>query len=64
MSDFQKYKVKRMKQNPEFWKGHEERYEDFKLSAENFLIVQEALDNPPEPNEDLVAAMRQYKSGS
>ena len=31
MSDFQKYKKKRMKQDPEFWSGYEERLETFKL---------------------------------
>jgi len=31
MSDFQKYKKKRMKQDPEFWSGYDERIETFKL---------------------------------
>jgi len=31
MSDFQKYKKKRMKEDPEFWDGYEERLETFKL---------------------------------
>ena len=31
MSDFQKYKKKRMKQDPEFWSGYDERLETFKL---------------------------------
>ena len=31
MSDFQKYKEKRMKQEPEFWSGYDERLETFKL---------------------------------
>ena len=31
MSDLQKYKNKRMKDNPEFWKDYEERFETFKL---------------------------------
>ena len=31
MSDFQKYKKKRMKQDPEFWFGYDERLETFKL---------------------------------
>lgn len=29
MSDFQKYKQKRIKQDPEFWNGYEERFETF-----------------------------------
>ena len=31
MSDFQNYKKKRMKQEPEFWSGYDERLETFKL---------------------------------
>ncbi|MDY6973107.1 MAG: helix-turn-helix transcriptional regulator [Thermodesulfobacteriota bacterium] len=31
MSDLQKYKNKRMKENPEFWKDYDERFETFKL---------------------------------
>jgi len=33
MSDLQKYKQKRMKQNPEFWKDYDERFETFKLGV-------------------------------
>ena len=31
MSDFQKYKAKRMRRNPEAWAGYEERFETFRL---------------------------------
>ena len=31
MSDLQKYKNKRMDQDPEFWKNYDERFETFKL---------------------------------
>lgn len=31
MSDFQKYKKNRMKGDPEFWSGYDERLETFKL---------------------------------
>ena len=31
MSDLQKYKNKRMKKDPEFWKNYDERFETFKL---------------------------------
>jgi len=31
MSDFQKYKKKRAKQEPKFWAGYDERLETFKL---------------------------------
>ena len=31
MSDFQKYKKKRMEKDPEFWAGYDERLETFKL---------------------------------
>ena len=33
MSDLQKYKNKRMKDNPEFWKDYDERFETFKLGV-------------------------------
>ncbi len=33
MSDLQKYKKKRMKEDPEFWKDYEERFETFKLGV-------------------------------
>ncbi len=33
MSDLQKYKNKRMKEDPEFWKDYTERFETFKLGA-------------------------------
>jgi ribosome-binding protein aMBF1 (putative translation factor) len=33
MSDLQKYKVKRNKKNPAFWKGYDERFETFKLGV-------------------------------
>jgi len=31
MRDLQKYKKKRMAQDPEFWKNYDERFETFKL---------------------------------
>ena len=31
MSDFQKYKVKRMRNHPEFWENYEERSETFQI---------------------------------
>ena len=33
MSDFQKYKEKRKKQNPKFWAGYDKRLETFKLGV-------------------------------
>ena len=41
MSDLQKYKNKRMKENPEFWKDYDERFETFKLGL---LLKQARLD--------------------
>ena len=41
MSDFQKYKTKRMKQDPEFWAGYDERFETFKLGV---LLKQARID--------------------
>jgi HTH-type transcriptional regulator / antitoxin HipB len=42
MSDFQKYKKKRMKQNPEYWAGYDERFETFKLGV---LLKQARLES-------------------
>ncbi len=33
MSDLQKYKKKRMKDDPSFWKEYDERFETFKLGV-------------------------------
>lgn len=33
MSDLQKYKKKRMKEDPGFWKDYDERFETFKLGV-------------------------------
>ena len=33
MSDFQKYKAKRMENHPEFWENYEERSEIFQIGA-------------------------------
>jgi HTH-type transcriptional regulator / antitoxin HipB len=33
MSDFQKYKAKRMRKHPEFWENYEERSETFQLGV-------------------------------
>ena len=33
MSDLQKYKYKRMKKDPGFWKDYDERFETFKLGV-------------------------------
>jgi ribosome-binding protein aMBF1 (putative translation factor) len=41
MSDLQKYKKKRMKQDPEFWSGYNDRLETFKLGI---LLKQARLD--------------------
>lgn len=37
MSDFQKYKAKRMNKNSEFWNGYEKRYKTFKSSQNQFF---------------------------
>ena len=41
MSDFKEYKKKRMKKDPEFWAGYDERLETFKLGI---LLKQARLD--------------------
>ena len=42
MSDFQKYKKNRMKQDPNFWSGYDERLETFKLGI---MLKQARLDS-------------------
>lgn len=42
MSDFQKYKEKRMKQDPEFWTGYNKRLGTFKLGI---LLKQARLES-------------------
>ncbi len=41
MSDLQKYKKKRMKKDPEYWSGYDDRLETFKLGI---LLKQARLD--------------------
>jgi len=41
MSDLQKYKNKRMRKEPEFWKDYDERFETFKLG---FLLKQARIE--------------------
>jgi ribosome-binding protein aMBF1 (putative translation factor) len=41
MSDVQKYKKKRMKEDPEFWRNYNERFETFKLGV---LLRQARMD--------------------
>jgi len=41
MNDFQRYKNRRKKQNPDFWKDYDERFESFKLGV---LLKQARLD--------------------
>jgi ribosome-binding protein aMBF1 (putative translation factor) len=41
MSDFQKYKARRIKKNPEFWKDYQERFESFKIG----VLLKEARRN-------------------
>ena len=42
MSDFEKYKKKRMEQDPTFWAGYDERFENFKLGI---MLKQARLDS-------------------
>jgi len=41
MSDLEKYKNKRMMENPEFWKDYDERFETFTLGV---LLKQARMD--------------------
>ena len=58
MSDFQKYKKKRMKKNPEFWNGYDERLETFKLG----ILLKQARLEAGLTQEEIAKRLRTTKS--
>jgi len=58
MSDFQKYKKKRTKQDPEFWAGYDERLETFKLG----LMLKQARLESGLTQEQIAKSLKTTKS--
>ncbi len=58
MSDFQKYKKKRMKKDPEFWNGYDERLETFKLG----ILLKQARLEAGLTQEEIAKRLRTTKS--
>ena len=58
MSDLQKYKAKRKKKNPKFWKGYQERFETFKLG----VLLKQARQNAGLTQEQVAKKLNTTKS--
>ncbi len=58
MSDFQKYKKKRAKQDPKFWLGYDERFETFKLG----LMLKQARLESGLTQEQIAKSLKTTKS--
>ena len=58
MSDFQKYKKKRMKEDPDFWKEYDERLETFKLG----ILLKQARLEAGLTQEEIAKRLRTTKS--
>ena len=58
MSDLQKYKNKRMKDNPEFWKDYNERFETFKLG----ILLKQAREEAGMTQEQIARELQTTKS--
>ena len=58
MSDFQKYKKKRAKQDPKFWERYDERLETFKLG----LMLKQARLESGLTQEEIAKSLKTTKS--
>lgn len=58
MSDFQKYKAKRMENNSEFWKDYEENFETFQIG----ILLKQARTDAGLTQEQIASALRTTKS--
>ncbi len=58
MSDFQKYKKKRMQEDPEFWNDYEKRFETFKLG----VILKQARQEAGFTQEQIAHKLKTTKS--
>ncbi len=58
MSDFQKYKAQRARNNPEFWDGYPDRFESFKIGA----LLKEARRNAGLTQAQIAAKLNTTKS--
>ncbi len=68
MSDFQKYKKKRTKKNPEFWQDYEDDYETFKIGVilrqarEEAGITQEQIAERLNTNKSAISRIEKHAS--
>jgi len=66
MSDFQKYKKKRMKHDPEFWKNYNENLETFKLGVmlkqarKDAGVTQEQIANELKTTKSVISRMENH----
>lgn len=58
MSDFQKYKKKRMKQDPDFWKDYDENFETFRLG----VMLKQARKDAGLTQEQIASELKTTKS--
>ena len=58
MSDLQKYKIKRMNEDPEFWDKYDERFETFKLG----ILLKQARVNAGMTQEQIARELQTTKS--
>ena len=58
MSDLQEYKKKRMKEDPEFWKDYDERFETFKLG----VLLKQARNEAGLTQEQIARELKTTKS--
>lgn len=58
MSDFQKYKLKRIEQNPEYWEGYQERFESFKVG----VLLKQARKEAGFTQEEIARKLKTTKS--
>ena len=58
MSDFQKYKAKRMENNSEFWKDYEENFETFQIG----ILLKQARTDAGLTQEQIASELQTTKS--
>ncbi len=58
MSDFQKYKAKRMQNHPEFWENYEERLETFQIG----MLLKQARKEAGLTQEQIASELKTTKS--
>ena len=62
MSDLQKYKKKRMKDNPDFWKNYDEGFETFKLDCQLGELLKQTRTDAKMTQEQIAHELQTSKS--